>query len=71
MQNGSGRRRPSTIPKPAASAPEPSAMRAPADVAAVRSFAQISLYVVGSRPNRAVPHVARSPERITGQLNRD
>jgi hypothetical protein len=39
--------------------------------AASESCAQISLYVVGSRPSRAVPHVARSPERITGQVNRD
>jgi hypothetical protein len=39
--------------------------------AASESCAQISLYVVGSRPSRAVPQVARSPERITGQVNRD
>jgi hypothetical protein len=39
--------------------------------AASESCAQISLYVVGSPPSRAVPHVARSPERITGQVNRD
>ena len=39
--------------------------------AASESYAQISLYVVGLRPSRAVPHAARSPERITGQVNRD
>ena len=39
--------------------------------AASESCAQISLYVVSSRPSRAVPHVARSPERITGQVNWD